>query len=160
MRYLLILTLITLISCNKNSKEVDLEITRVSSDKEDVRKAIMNNYDFFNENDLSDSTTFNRFKAFYFESFVLGPSEGKPLSDKETILEEWRELFKENKGNFNLTIDRIEVSGDLAYVLYHYDEKLTNIQSGDIYFEVVQSAVAVLRKNSEGNWLFEFIRWN
>ena len=160
MRYLLILTLITFTSCNKDSKSMDSEITTINSDRDDVRKAIMYNYDFFHENDLSDSLTFNRFKALYSDSFVLGPSEGKPSSDKETILEEWRKLFKENKGKFKLTINRIEVSGNLAYVLYHYDEKLTNIKSGDIYFEVTQSAIAILRKDSLGKWKFEALRWN
>jgi len=136
------------------------EIATNSSDKEDVRKAIMYNYNFFHENDLSDSLTFNRYKTLYSDSFVLGPSEGKPLSNKETILEEWRELFKNNKGKFELTIDRIEVSGNIAYVLYHYDEKLTNIKSGDIYFEVTQSAIAILRKDVVGKWKFEVLRYN
>ncbi len=160
MRNLLALILIVLVSCNRDSNNNSVGLNTSISDKDDVRKAVMYNYDFINNNNLADSLTFNRFKALYSDSFVLGPSEGKPLSDKETILEEWRELFKENKGKFNLTINRIEVSGNLAYVLYHYDEKLTNIQSGDVYFEVVQSAIAILRKDSNGNWKFETLRWN
>lgn len=160
MRLLLVLTMITFISCNRNSKYMDTEITRINSDKEDVRKAIMYNYDFFHKNDLSDNNTFDRFKALYSDSFVLGPSEGKPLSDKETILEEWRKLFNENKGEFKLTINRIEVSGNLAYVLYQYHEKLTNIKTGDVYFEVTQSAIAILRKDILGKWKIEFLKWN
>jgi ketosteroid isomerase-like protein len=139
---------------------MDTDISTTNSDKEDVRKAIMYNYDFFHENDLSDYQTFDSFKALYSDSFVLGPSEGKPLLDKETILEEWRALFKENRGEFKLTINRIEVSGTLAYALYHYDEKLTNIKSGDVYFEVTQSAIAILRKDILGKWKFEALRWN
>jgi ketosteroid isomerase-like protein len=139
---------------------MDLENNTISLEKEAVKKAIMYNYDFFHKNDLSDSLTFNRYKNLFADSFVLVPSEGKPLSDKETILEEWRELFKENKANFELTINRIEVSGNMAYVLYHYDEKLTNIKTGDLYFKVTQSAIAVLRKDALEKWKFEVLRYN
>lgn len=139
---------------------MDSETTTISSNREHVKNSIMYNYDFFQENDHSDSLTFNRYKALFSESFVLGPSEGKPLSDKETILEDWRKMFKENKGKFDLTINRIEVSVNLAYALYHYDEKLTNITSGDIYFEVTQFAIALLRKDAGGKWEFEALRYN
>ena len=160
LKFLITLIFIAFVSCNRGSKENSVDLNTNISDKEDVRKAVIYNYDFINDNNLADSLTFNRFKSLYSDSFVLVPSEGKPLSDKETILEEWRGLFKENKGKFNLTINRIDVSGDLAYVLYHYDEKLTNIESDAIVFDVVQSAIAVLRKDADGNWKFEALRWN
>ncbi|TJY35878.1 YybH family protein [Pontimicrobium aquaticum] len=158
MKKLIYLILIIFFACNNKKNNTALATT--NSDKDAVRKAIINNYDFINNNNLSDSLTFNRFKTFYSDSFVLGPSEGNPLSNKETILEEWRELFKENKATFDLKINRVEVSGNLAYVLYHYNEKLTNIETGDLYFEVIQSAIAILKKDSFGNWKFEVLRWN
>ncbi|MRI01628.1 DUF4440 domain-containing protein [Kriegella sp. EG-1] len=160
MRYLLILTMITFISCNRNAKNTNSQSSTINIEKENIRKAIINNYDFFDKNDLSDSLTFNRYKTLFSDSFVLVPSEGKPLSDKETILEEWRVLFKENKAVFDLTINRIEVSGNLAYALYHYDEKLTNIKTNELYFEVTQSAIAILRKDELGEWKFEALRYN
>lgn len=160
MRNVIICLFIAFASCNSSSDKNTTNLNMATSVKEDVEKAIKYNYEFISTKNLADDATFNQFKTLYTDSFVLGPSEGKALSNKETILNEWRELFLENKGVFNLTIDRIEASGDLAYVLYHYDEKLTNIQSGEVFFEVVQSAIAVLRKDTSGNWKFEALRWN
>lgn len=149
-----------MVACNKNSENMDPMNDTIGSDREDVRKTIMDHYDFINENDLSDSLTFDRYKTLFSDSFVLGPSEGKPLSNKKIILEDWRKLFQENKGKFELTINRIDVSENMAYALYHYDEKLTNIKSGAIYFEVTQSALVVLRKDTEGKWKFEALMWS
>lgn len=152
MKKILLIILLALVACKETPND--------EQDIENVRKTIINNYEFINNENMADSLTFNRFKTFYSNAFVMGPSEGKPLSNKETILEEWRELFKHNKGKFNLTINRIEVSDDLAYVLYHYDETLTNIKTGELFFEVVQSAVAILKKDAQGEWKFVFLRWN
>lgn len=160
MRNLITILFILLLACNKAPKEKALDMHTNNSAKDEVKKAVMHSYEFVNSNNLADSLIFNQYKTFFSDSFVLGPSEGNALADKETILEEWRQLFKENKGRFNLTINRVEVSGDLAYVLYHYDEKLTNIESGDLFFEVTQSAIAILRKDADGNWKFEALRWN
>ncbi len=128
--------------------------------KEAFRNAILYNYDFIDQNDLSDSLTFNRYKTLFGDSFDFALSEGKPLLDKETTLVEWRSLFKENKATTKLTIDRVEVSENMAYSLYHYEVVLTNIKTGDLYFEKTQSAVAILRKNKKGEWKFEVLSYN
>ena len=160
MRYLLLFTVISILSCNQNTKNIAKDTNTTNSAENNVRETILYNYNFFDENDLSDNDTFDRYKALFSDSFVLISSEGKPLSNKETVLEEWRKLFKVNKAKFELTIDRIKVSGDMAYVIYHYHEKLTNIESGDLYFEVTQSAIAILRKNSAAKWKFEVLKYH
>ena len=160
MRYLLGITMILMLSCNQNSKEMSTKKEFTNTSEKDVRDALMYNYEFFDNNDLSDNEVFDQYKSLFSDSFVLVSSEGKPLIGKEIILEEWRKIFKENKAKFELTIDRIEVSGNMAYVLYHYHEKLTNITSGDLYFEVTQSAIAILKKNNEEKWKFEVLKYH
>ena len=160
MRYLLLFAAISILSCNQNTKDMEKDTITTNSAENNVREFIDYNYNFFDKNDLSDNGTFDRYKALFSDSFVLISSEGKPLSNKETVLEKWRKLFKVNKAKFDLTIDRIEVSGDMAYAIYHYHEKLTNIESGELYFEVTQSAIAILKKNSAAEWKFEVLKYH
>ena len=157
--FFLMISAIILFACTTENKSDSVVSEDTSKSQEEVKKAIMHYYGLINNEDLSDSLNFNQFKALHADNFVLIPSEGKPPSDKETILEGWREFLKNNKGNYDITIDRLEVSGDLAYVLYHFHEIYINIESGEKVFDVMHSAIMVLRKDAQGNWKTVVLRW-
>jgi len=153
MKYLSLILFILLFACTAENKNDSVEQEDTSkSDVEIVKQTLLSSYDFINNEDLTDSLTFNQYKSFFDDAFVMLPREGKPLSNKETILEGQRRLFKTHKGNFDVTIDQIEVSGDLAYVLYHYHEVFTNIETGENLYDIMHSAIAVLKKDMQGNW--------
>ena len=160
MKSLSLILFILLFACMAENKNESVELEDTSrSDVEIVKQALLSSYDFINNEDLTDSLTFNQYKSFFDDDFVMLPSEGNPLSNKETILEGFRGLFKTHKCNFDVTIDQIEVSGDLAYVLYHYHEVFTNIETGENLFDIMHSAIAVLRKDVEGNWKLVVLGW-
>jgi len=160
MKNLSLILSILLFACTAKNKNDSVELEDTSkSDVEIVKHALLSSYDFINNEDLTDSLTFNQWKSFFDDDFVMLPSEGKPLSNKETILEGFRGLFKTHKGHFDVTIDRIEVSGDLAYVLYHYHEVFTNIETGENLYDIMHSVIAVLRKDAQGNWKTVVLRW-
>lgn len=142
----------------KESKAPELK-EKAKSDEEVVRQTLLSLYDFINKEDLTDSLTYNKFKTFYDEKFVLLPSNAEPLSDKETILEGWRGLFKTHKGNFDVTIDRIEVSGDMAYALYSYREVFTNLKTKEKQVDVMHSAISILKRDAKNNWKVVVTRW-
>lgn len=152
---LIILTGASAVCFGQNSKNNKLE-----SEKDIVKARLLSLYDWINMQDLTDSLTFNKLKDFYAEDFVMLPGKAKPLSDKETILEGWRGLFKENKGNFDVGIDRVDVAGEMAYVLLHYHETFTNLQTGVKGIDVMHSDVTILKKDSKGVWKIRFVHWN
>jgi ketosteroid isomerase-like protein len=145
----------SLSSYGQNKKQ-----SSVSNEKEIVKARLLSLYAFINEQELTDSLTFNRLKDFYSDDFVMLPGKAKPLTNKETILEGWRGLFKENKGNFDVSVDRLDVSENLAYALLHYHETFTNIKTGERGIDAMHSAVTVLKKDAKGIWKVSFVHWN
>ncbi|MEA1886475.1 MAG: DUF4440 domain-containing protein [Bacteroidota bacterium] len=125
--------------------------TTTSSENE-LKEAFLSMYDFFNNEDLTDSLVFNRFKSQYTDDFVLLGDNGSIPIEKESIFNSWEGMFKNLKPNFDITIDRLEVSGNLAYILYHYHEVFTNIETNETVIDVMHSAIMVLRKDEDNNW--------
>lgn len=160
MKNLTFMLFILLFACSVESQKDSLTAEDISaSNKQEVEKALMSVIDFINNEDLSDSLTYNRYKALYHDDFVLLPSNGEPISDKETILEGFRGFLKNNKGSFDITIDRLDVSGNLAYVLSHYHEVFTNIESGENVVDIMHSAIFVLKKDANNDWKIVVWRW-
>ena len=161
MKDLVFLLILFLFACSTEPKkdpptEEDISI----SNKQEVEYVIRSFFDFSNNEDLSDSLTYNRFKAFFHDDFVLLPDHGEPLSDKETIWEGYRTFNKTNKGHFDVTIDRLDASDSLAYILAHYHESFTKRETGEVAFEVNHSAIFVLKKKDANNeWKIVVWRW-
>jgi len=147
---LIVLLILAGISCQK-------EPTKAPEDE--VKETFLSVYDRFNNEDLSDSLTFNNLKLLYADDFVFLGDKGSIPHDKESILQSWEGLFKNLKPNFEVTIDRLEVSGDLAYILYHYHEVLTNIETNDTVIDVMHSAIMVMKKDADNNWKCSVLKW-
>jgi ketosteroid isomerase-like protein len=149
---LLLIVLISLagISCQDKTTE---------SPENEVKVAFLSMYDFFNNEDLADSLVFNRFKSQYTDDFVFLGDNGSIPVEKESLLNSWEGMFKNLKPNFDITIDRLEVSGNLAYILYHYHEVFTNIETNETVIDVMHSAIMVLRKDEDNNWKCSVLKW-
>lgn len=147
---LFVLIFLAGISCQNKTTE---------SPEDEVKEAFLFMYDFFNNIDLTDSLTFNKFKLLYTDDFVFLGNSGSIPHEKESILKSWEEMFKNLKPNFDLTIDRLEVSGNLAYILYHYHEVFTNIETDETVIDVMHSAIMVLRKDGDNNWKCSVLKW-
>ena len=82
---------------------------------------------------------------------IYGSLEDKTYwKECETIIKKLPSNIKVNyKG---LVIDRVETSGDLAYILYHFQEVATSIKTNEVVNDVFFSAVAILKKSTAGTW--------
>lgn len=148
---LLLIVLISLagISCQDKTTE---------SLEDEVKAVFLSMYDFFNNEDLADSIVFNKFKSQYADDFVLLGDNGSIPIEKESIFNSWEGMFKNLKPNFDITIDRLEVSGNLAYILYHYHEVFTNIETNETVIDVMHSAIMVLKKDEDNNWKISVLK--
>jgi ketosteroid isomerase-like protein len=147
---LIVLIFLAGISCQNKTTE---------SPEDEVKETFLSVYDFFNNEDLTDSLTFDKFKSLYTDDFVFLGDEGNIPLEKESILKSWEGMFKNLKPNFDVTIDRLEVSGNLAYILYHYHEVFTNIETNETVIDVMHSAIIVMRKDADDNWKCSVLKW-
>ena len=122
------------------------------SPEDEVKEAFLAMYNFLNNEDLTDSLTFNKYQSLYTDDFVILGDGGSVPLEKESILKSFRGMFKSYKPNIDITIDRLEVSGKLAYVLYHYHEVMTNIETNEKVIDVMHSAIMILRKDEDNTW--------
>jgi ketosteroid isomerase-like protein len=152
-KYLLSLILLIFlagISCQDKTSE---------SPENEVKEAFMSMYEFLNNEDLTDSLIFNKYQLFYTDDFVFLGDGGSIPGDRESILKSLGGMFKNLKPNIDVTIDRLEVSGSLAYILYHYHELMTNIETNETVFDAMHSAIMVLRKDADNNWKCCVLKW-
>ena len=133
--------------------------TATESTQDEVKETFLSMYDYFNNEDLSDSLIFDKFKSFYTDDFVVLGDDGNLPLQKESVFRSWEGLFSNIDPNFDVSIDRIEVSGNLAYVLYHYHEVLTNIKTGETVIDVMHSAIAVMRRDADNNWKCSVLKY-
>ena len=154
---LLILFLIT--SCDTKTNTTGKTENQGKPSAEEAREAFDSFWALFNNEDLSDSLTFNRFLSFFADDFLMTGNEGA-FPDRATGLLDWlRGEVKTHKPNFDITVDKVVASEDLAYILYRYHETFTEIETGDITTDVMHSAIMILRKNEEGTWRCVFMKF-
>ncbi len=69
------------------------------------------------------------------------------------------DFLKTHIPKIDITIDRIEVSGDLATVFYRAHEIMENRKSGEVIFDGYHSALSVLRQDDSGKWEIVYWQW-
>jgi ketosteroid isomerase-like protein len=148
---------VTFTSC-KNPDKGSLAQIQVITDTAEARQALTSMYDFVSTGDLADSFIFNQFTSFFTGDFAWLPSkEWAPVPED---FNGYRNLFKTNKAGVDgLTVDRIDIYCDLAYVLYHFHEAVHNIKTDEVWMDVMHSAVAVLKKDATGKWRIAFLAY-
>ncbi|MCJ7692968.1 MAG: hypothetical protein MUO22_06080, partial [Sedimentisphaerales bacterium] len=102
--------------------------------------------------DLSDSSKFNQYMAFYAEDYVVIGEMGNSLSSGEQQFAWLSEFLKTHQPKFDITVDKVEVSCDLAYILFHFHEEFTRIATGEKIVDAMPSAIYIMRKDYNGNW--------
>ncbi len=106
---------------------------------------------------MSDSVAFNKFKGLYKDDFTVMWNSGDSALPKDTILQGWRGFLAGAKANFTPVIDRMDVSCDLAYIVYHYNERFSDLKTGKEFINTMHSAFAVFRKDKGGEWKQAFL---
>jgi len=152
-----ILCFFVLISANVAGS--NLTANQLDDEKEKVKKEFLAVWEFFNSTDFTDSLNFKKYLENYADDYVSFSKEGEPpVTGKQSLM--WiGGLLKKYKPKFDVTVDKIEVSGDLAVVFYHYHEFFTSRETGDVAVDTHHSAMSVLRRDEGGKWENVFNKW-
>lgn len=148
---ILILILLSIIyflnsGCDRADKIFD------KSAETDVSEEFDRIWDFFNNENLTDSSKFNQYLAFHADDYIVLGENGNLPSNGEQQFTWLYGFLKNHKPRFDITIDRVEVSGDLAYILFHFHEEFTQIDTEEKIVDAMRSAIYIMRKDSFGNW--------
>jgi ketosteroid isomerase-like protein len=125
----------------------------------EVRTAIIASMNRFNNDNMNDSATFEKFLSFYDSTFVVFGKPGTPPVAGTIVFDTLRQFVKHAKPKIFISFDRIEASQDLAYALYHYRETASDRETGGIILDGNRSACMVLRKDSMGDWKCVALTW-
>jgi ketosteroid isomerase-like protein len=71
----------------------------------------------------------------------------------------WREFLEEKRSDRDLTIEDVQISGDLAYVWGGLTPSNTEKEDGEVE-EEEGNTVFVLRRESDGTWKIVIEIWN
>lgn len=144
-----ILILFLFNSCDSRTNTTD---NQNKSHTEEARSAFDAAWDVLNNQDLSDSLTFNKFKSFFADDFQTIGDEGHPPDNMEWLFPFLRGKVKTHIPNADITVDKVDASEDFAYVLFRYRETFRERATGKITIDVMHSSVMILKKNEEGIW--------
>lgn len=133
---------------------------RKKPDTDGAKQAVISMYEFIATKDLSDSLTFNQWTTFFTSDFLWLGSKGEaPNPMGKDGFKGYRGAFKTIRANFDgITIDRVDASGDLAYVVYHFHEVVTSLKTNEVVRDVMTSAVVTL-KREKGKWKIAFLAY-
>lgn len=87
----------------------------------------------------------------YAEEIVQMPPEEPAIVGKEALRASWQEFLDENTSVWDLTVEDIQISGDLAFARGEYTAATTEKDDGEIE-EEEGNTVFVLRRESDGTW--------
>ena len=147
----------TLPSCN-SAGNTSLANKLQKSDTAEVRQAVKSFYDFIMTKDLSDSLVFNQWMSMLTNDVVWLSAKG--VAPSPVDFGGYRNIFKNNKAYFDqLTIDRVDASSELAYVLYHFHEVVKAIKTNEVVADDLYSAVVALKKDATGKWKIALLRY-
>jgi ketosteroid isomerase-like protein len=133
----------------------------IINDTEDVKQAVLAMYEFVGTQDLSDSLTFNQWTSFFTSDFLwIGAKGTPPTAMGKDGFKGYRGAFKTIKATFDgITIDHVDTSGDLAYVVYHFHEVVTSLKTNEVVSDGLTSAVVTLKKDETGKWRIAFVAY-
>lgn len=156
--YLPVLLLFFLLQIG-NSNGHTLSKIQTNDENEKVKKEFLATWEYLNSADFTDSLAFKKYLEFYVDDYVHFYKEGDPPSIGKNSLLWIGNFLKNNKPHFDVSIDRVEVSDDLAVIFYHYREIMINRKTGETTFDGMHSAMMVLKKKESGNWKIVFNKW-
>ncbi len=101
---------------------------------EEAKQAVLSMYDFIATKDLTDSLTFNQWTTFFTRDFIWIGAQGKaPSPMGKDGFKGYRGAFKTIKATFDgMTVDHVDTSGDLAYVVYRFHEVVTSLKTKEV----------------------------
>jgi ketosteroid isomerase-like protein len=147
----------TFISCNDAGKSSLAEVA-TKSDTTGAKQALISMYDFVVTKDLSDSLIFNQWMSFFTKDVLWMSSKGQAPGPVDFT--GYRGVFKNNKAFIDkLIIDRVDASGGLAYVLYHFHEVVKTIKTNEVVADNTYSALVTLKKDASGKWMIALIAY-
>jgi len=94
----------------------------------------------------------------YADDIVQMPPEEPAIDGKEALRASWREFLDANTSAWDLTVEDIEISGDLAFARGGYTATTTEKDDGEVEEEEGNS-VFVLRRGSDGTWRIVIEIW-
>lgn len=148
-----------LLGCQQNKSADSPQIDAAKTDKEDAEQALISVYDFINKSDLSDSLTYNKWPSFFTDDILFISSKGQ--APNPFPFDMYRGVFKTVKASYDgITIDRVDASGDIAYVLYHFHEVVKKIENSEVVKDTLISAVVTLKKDATGKWKIAVIGYS
>jgi ketosteroid isomerase-like protein len=155
--------LFVVVACSKRNESVPQRTFEYGEHRDSLRLEVQNAFMAamyaFNKGNLNDSATFSAFRSFYDSTFVVFGQPGSPPVSGTTVLDTLRRFVQHHKPHLFISLDRIEVSQNLAYILYHYRETASDSESGRIVLDGSRSACMVLKKDSNGNWKCVSLTW-
>lgn len=157
-----VLCLLSSITSFSNVKATTLAEDEIKKGAEDAKQAVLFMYDFIATKDLSDSLTFNQWTTFFTSDFLWIGSQGQaPNPMGKDGFKSYRGAFKTIKASFDgVTVDHVEASGYLAYVVYRFHEVVTSLKTNEVVKDAMTSAVVTLKKDAKGKWKIAFLAYN
>ena len=119
---------------------------------QEVQQAFESFWSKFNGGQMADSIVFNQTMSFFADDLLMPGDTGKLPGDGKGLFGWLKGYVQNNKPFFDVTVDRIEATKDMAYVLYRYHETFTDLATGEYSVDVKHSAIMVLRRNDDGIW--------
>jgi len=132
---------------------------QLSDEKEKIKKEFLSVWEFVNTADFTDSLTFKKYLENYADDYFAFNKDGEPpVAGKSSLM--WLGNFlNTHEPKIDITIDRIEVSGDLATVFYRAHEIMKNRKTEEVIFDGYHSALSVLRRDESGKWEIVYWQW-
>jgi ketosteroid isomerase-like protein len=156
---LLLVVIVFFSGCRQSQSTDSPKEDVIKTAKDEAKRALLSVYDFINTNDLSDSLTFNKWPSYFTKDILFISSNGK--APNPFPFDMYRGIFKTLKVSYDqMTIDRVDASGDLAYVLYHFHELAKKIETGEVVKDALISAVVTLKKDAAGKWKIAVIGYS
>jgi ketosteroid isomerase-like protein len=124
--YLLVVLFLTLLlaACQPPAAPVE-EVPSAEADEAAVRESLQRIVDLWNAADLEPML------AGCAEDAVLMPPEAPAVVGKEALRTAWTEFLSQNSSVWELEIEDIEISGDLAFVRGKGSESVTEKETGE-----------------------------
>ena len=127
-RIQIFLVLFLLYNCgSKTATSLLSSETQSESSEASARQAFDAYWDNFNNLDLSDSLNYNKNLDFFADDYLQIGKEGKPPGNGKGTFKWLGDYVQTHKPKFDITVDNVDASKDMAYFLYRYQETFTNV---------------------------------
>jgi ketosteroid isomerase-like protein len=138
---------------NANVKGSNLHENQSGDEKEEVKKEFLAIWEYFNTADFTDSLNVNKYFENFTEDYLTFLKEGDaPVPGKSADKKRYTGYFNRAKPKYDITVDKIEASVDLAVVFFHYHELWTDLKTGEKIVEADHSAIRVMKRDTNKKW--------